>query len=114
MFATVGQFLALVKGDGVAILQPQPMSLGRVAPTQAVAAANGARIAPHQSGDPVAILTRLQLAAAAPNFLIQEHFDPFNEDWAADLGSSAPHVDPTAGHLVTDRAGKSRNLTQPL
>jgi galactonate dehydratase len=102
MFDTVGQFLTLVKGGGVAVLQPEPMSLGGITPTLAVAAiaaADGAWIAPHQSGGPVATVTCLQLAAAVPNFLIQEHFDPFNEDWTSNLVTWVPELDPTNGHL---------------
>jgi galactonate dehydratase len=102
MFDTVGQFFTLVKGGGVAVLQPEPMSLGGITPSLAVAAigaADGAWIAPHQSGGPVATATCLQLAAAVPNFLIQEHFDPFNEDWTADLVSWTPRLDPQTGHL---------------
>jgi galactonate dehydratase len=107
MFDTVGQFLTLVKGGGVAILQPEPMSLGGITPTLAVAAiaaADGSWIAPHQSGGPVATATCLQLAATVPNFLIQEHFDPFNEDWTADLVSWAPRLDPANGHLDLPQA----------
>jgi galactonate dehydratase len=102
MFDTVGQFFTLVKGGGVAVLQPEPMSLGGITPSLAVAAigaADGAWIAPHQSGGPVATATCLQLAAAVPNFLIQEHFDPFNEDWTADLVSWTPRLDPQTGHV---------------
>ncbi|MBV9701846.1 MAG: mandelate racemase/muconate lactonizing enzyme family protein, partial [Methylobacteriaceae bacterium] len=41
----------------------------------------------------------LQLAAAVPNFLIQEHFDAFNDDWARDLVTWNPRIDPQTGHL---------------
>ena len=107
MFDTVGQFLTLVKGGGVAILQPEPMSLGGITPSLAVAAigaADGLWIAPHQSGGPVATVTCLQLAAAVPNFLIQEHFEPFNEEWTADLVTWIPRLDPTTGHLNLPQA----------
>lgn len=107
MFDTVGQFFTLVKGGGVAVLQPEPMSLGGITPSLAVAAigaADGAWIAPHQSGGPVATATCLQLAAAVPNFLIQEHFDPFNEDWTADLVSWTPRLDQQTGHLELPQA----------
>ena len=54
---------------------------------------------PHQSGGPVATAVCLQLAAAVPNFLIQEHFDAFNEPWTRDLVTWHPTIDPTNGHL---------------
>lgn len=102
MFDTAGQFFTLLAGGGVSILQPEPMSLGGIQPTLGVAAladAAGAWIAPHQSGGPVATVVCLQLAAAVPNFLIQEHFDLFNEPWTRELVSWAPTLDPATGHL---------------
>lgn len=102
MFDTVGQFFTLVKGGGVSILQPEPMSLGGIGPTRAVAnlaAAAGSWIAPHQSGGPVASAVCLQLAATVPNFLIQEHFDAFNEPWTRELVTWSPTIDPATGHL---------------
>ena len=82
MYDTVGQFYTLAAGGGVNIFQPEPMSLGGIANTLAVAnlaLAHGSYIAPHQSGGPVATAVCLQLAACVPNFLIQEHFDAFND-----------------------------------
>lgn len=101
-FHTPGQFLSLLKSGGVSILQPEPMSLGGLLPTVAVAsmaAADGAWIAPHQSGGPVATAVCLQLAAFVPNFLIQEHFDPFNEPWTRDLVTWTPRLDSATGEL---------------
>jgi galactonate dehydratase len=101
-FHTPGQFLSLVKSGGVSILQPEPMSLGGLLPAAAVAemaAADGAWVAPHQSGGPVATAVCLQLAAFVPNFLIQEHFDPFNEPWTRALVSWAPELDAATGEL---------------
>jgi galactonate dehydratase len=79
------------------------MSLGGIRNTLAVAdlaAAHGSWIAPHQSGGPVATAVCLQLAACVPNFLIQEHFDPFNEPWTKDLATWTPTLDPKTGHLT--------------
>jgi galactonate dehydratase len=78
------------------------MSLGGIANTIAVAniaRANGAWLAPHQSGGPVATAVCLQLAACVPNFLIQEHFDPFNDAWTRDLVTWHPTINPENGHL---------------
>ncbi|MCO5083141.1 MAG: mandelate racemase/muconate lactonizing enzyme family protein [Rhizobiaceae bacterium] len=102
MYDTVGQFYALAEGGGVNIFQPEPMSLGGIAPTMQVAAiafGHGSVIAPHQSGGPVATAVCLQLAAAVPNFLIQEHFDAFNDPWTRDLVTWHPTVNPDNGHL---------------
>ena len=98
----IGRFETLARGGHVSIWQPEPMSLGGITNTIAVANlahANGAWIAPHQSGGPVATAVCLQLAAAIPNFLIQEHFDAFNEPWTQDLVIGFNKIDPETGHL---------------
>lgn len=102
MYDTVGQFFTLAEGGDVNIFQPEPMSLGGIANTLAVAdiaLGHGSYIAPHQSGGPVASATCLQLAACVPNFLIQEHFDAFNEPWTRDLVTWHPTIDRKTGHL---------------
>ena len=102
MYDTVGQFFTLAEGGGVNIFQPEPMSLGGIVNTLAVAdlaLAHGSYIAPHQSGGPVATAVCLQLAACVPNFLIQEHFDAFNEPWTRDLVTWHPAIDRKNGHL---------------
>jgi galactonate dehydratase len=107
MYDTVGQFFTLAEGGGVNIFQPEPMSLGGIANTLAVAdvaLAHGSYIAPHQSGGPVATAVCLQLAACVPNFLIQEHFDAFNEPWTRDLVTWHPAIDPENGHLSLPEA----------
>ena len=107
MYDTVGQFYALAAGGGVNIFQPEPMSLGGIGPSMQVAslaAAHGSWIAPHQSGGPVATAVCLQLAAAVPNFLIQEHFDAFNLPWTRELVTWHPEVDPATGHLSLPEA----------
>jgi galactonate dehydratase len=101
-FHMPGQFFTLAREGGVSIWQPEPMSLGGFGSTLVVAnlaATAGAWIAPHQSGGPVATALCLQLAACVPNFLIQEHFDPFNEPWTADLVTWRPTLDADTGHL---------------
>ncbi len=101
-FDKVGDFETLARAGHVSIYQPEPMSLGGITNTIAVAniaQANGAWIAPHQSGGPVATAVCLQLAAVIPNFLIQEHFDAFNEPWTRELVTWAPQVDASTGHL---------------
>jgi galactonate dehydratase len=102
MYDTIGQFYTLAAGGGVNIFQPEPMSLGGILPTLAVAhlaEAHGSWIAPHQSGGPVATAVCLQLAACVPNFLIQENFDYFNDPWTRDLVTWTPALDPATGHF---------------
>ena len=107
MYDTVGQFFTLAADGGVNIFQPEPMSLGGITNTLAVAnlaMAHGSWIAPHQSGGPVATAVCLQIAAVVPNFLIQEHFDAFNEPWTRELVSWHPTIDPANGHLSLPQA----------
>jgi galactonate dehydratase len=102
MYDTVGQFFTLAEDGGVNIFQPEPMSLGGITNTLAVASlamAHGSLIAPHQSGGPIATAVCLQIAAVVPNFLIQEHFDAFNDPWTRDLVTWSPAIDPADGHL---------------
>jgi galactonate dehydratase len=118
MYDTIGQFFTLAEGGGVNIFQPEPMSLGGIVNTLAVAnlaLAHGSYIAPHQSGGPVATAVCLQLAACVPNFLIQEHFDAFNEPWTRELISWAPTINPTNGHLsLPDTPGLGVELNEAV
>jgi len=101
-FDKVGQFATLASSGGVSIWQPEPMSLGGILNTIAVAnlaEANGCWIAPHQSGGPVETVVCLQLAACIPNFLILEYFDPFNEPWTQNLVTWQPVINLDNGHL---------------
>jgi galactonate dehydratase len=107
MYDSFGQFFTLAAGGGVNIFQPEPMSLGGITNTLAVAnlaLAHGSWIAPHQSGGPVATAVCLQLAACVPNFLIQENFDAFNEPWAHELVTWEPAINPENGHLSLPEA----------
>src|SRR5690606_38940262 len=102
MYDTVGQFYSLAAGGGANIFQPEPMSLGGIGPSMQVAnlaLAHGSFIAPHQSGGPVATAVCRQVAAAAPNFLIQELFDAFNDAWTFELVTWRPTVDPKNGRV---------------
>ena len=116
-FDKIGQFETLARGGGVSIWQPEPMSLGGITNTIAVAniaRANNAWIAPHQSGGPVATATCLQLAACVPNFLIQEHFDATNEPWTRDLVTWHPNINKDNGHLsLPDQPGLGIDLNLP-
>jgi galactonate dehydratase len=53
----------------------------------------------------------LQLAACVPNFLIQEHFDPFNDPWTRNLVTWRPTIHPEDGHLsLPDAPGLGLDL----
>ena len=114
MYDTVGQFYTLASGGSVNIFQPEPMSLGGIGNTLAVAhlaQAHGSFVAPHQSGGPVATAVCLQLAACVQNFLIQEHFGSFNDPWTRDLVTWNPVLDPANGHLsLPDAPGLGLDL----
>jgi galactonate dehydratase len=117
-FHTTGQFFTLAAAGDVSIWQPEPMSLGGIGPTLAVAGlarSTGAWLAPHQSGGPVATAVCLQLAAAIPDFLIQEHFDPFNEPWTRELVTWRPEIDAATGHLsLPDAPGIGLDLVDDV
>ncbi|MBL8154020.1 MAG: mandelate racemase/muconate lactonizing enzyme family protein [Anaerolineae bacterium] len=117
-FDKVGKFFTLAVGGGISIWQPEPMSLGGIRNTLAVAhiaEANGAWIAPHQSGGPVATAVCLQLAACVPNYLIQEYFDAFNEPWTVDLVTWNPTINPDNGHLsLPDAPGLGIDLNMDV
>lgn len=117
-FDKIGRFETLAAGGGVSIWQPEPMSLGGISNTLAVASiarANNAVIAPHQSGGPIATAICLQLAACVPNFLIQEHFDAFNEPWMKELVTWQPDILAETGHLtIPDGPGLGVDLNIDL
>ena len=71
-FDKIGKFFTLAEGGGVSIWQPEPMSLGGIMNTIAVAhlaEANGAWIAPHQSGGPVATAVCLFAISASATIM---------------------------------------------
>jgi galactonate dehydratase len=116
-FHLVGQFFTLAHDGGVSIWQPEPMGLGGLGPTLAVvglAETAGAWIAPHQSGGPIATALCLQLAACVPHFLIQEHFDPFNDPWTRELVTWTPTLDADGLLSVPDAPGLGLDLVDEV
>ncbi len=74
--STAFEFQRLLEEDAVSVVQPDPGSCGGI--TECVKIMNlcqvhYAEIAPHVSSGPIVTAAALQIAAAAPNFLMQEN-----------------------------------------
>ena len=107
-FHTLGEFAELAAAGGVAYWQPEAAHLGGLLPLKQVAAlaeANDSVLAPHQAGGPVATAVCLNLAACTNNHLIQEFFDPFNEDWERDIVTWSPELDEDGCIPIPQRPG---------
>ena len=107
-FHTLGEFAELAAAGGVAFWQPEAAHLGGLGPLKQVAAlaeANDSVLAPHQAGGPVATAVCLTLAACTNNHLIQEFFDPFNEEWERDIVSWSPALDADGYLPIPDAPG---------
>jgi galactonate dehydratase len=100
-------FAELLRHDVVSIVQPDPLYVGGLWTTRAVATlaeAHDAVIAPHSAQGPICGAACLQIAGCTPNFYIQESFDEFNEGWTHEIVQPAPV--PVAGHLpIPDAPG---------
>jgi galactonate dehydratase len=84
-FTSIGQFADLLSHDAVHILQPEPLNVGGLWKTRAVASmadAHLAVVAPHNAQGPVCSAMSVQLGACIPNFYVQESFDEFNAEWS--------------------------------
>lgn len=95
-FHTLGEFVELAEAGGVAYWQPEAAHLGGLFPLRQVATlaeANDSVIAPHQAGGPVATAVCLTIAACTNNHVIQEFFDPFNEEWEREIVTWSPELD---------------------
>jgi galactonate dehydratase len=85
---SMAQFAELLSHDAVHILQPEPLFLGGLWRTRAVASmadAHYAVVAPHNAQGPVCAAISAQLAGCVPNFYIQESFDEFNAGWSQEI-----------------------------
>lgn len=77
------------------IIQPDITHFGGLLETKKLAAwaeTYYTLIAPHNVGGPVSTAAALHLAAATPNFKIQEHFNDFAEDWVKTAAPGNPEV----------------------
>jgi galactonate dehydratase len=103
-FHTLGEFAALLHG-GVSIVQPELLNVGgllQLGKVAALAEAYGAFVAPHNAQSPFTTVANLQLAAAAPNVLIQECFDDFLVPWSREVLNGTARIE--QGYLVVSDA----------
>jgi galactonate dehydratase len=84
---TLPEFSSML-GQPIAVAQPEILALGGLWPTiKAAALAEAAKVAvaPHNAQSPFMTIVNMHLAAVTPNFMVLECFDPFLDDWAAEL-----------------------------
>ena len=99
-FNRLGQFMQLLAGRAVDIVQPETLSVGGIGGARkaaALAEAAEAFVALHQAQSPYNTAINAHLHASIPNFLIQECFDDFLEPWTRELMRGVPRV--KAGYL---------------
>jgi galactonate dehydratase len=87
---------AALASGAVAVLQPDVIHVGGIAPLLAVSSAAEAAfvsLAPHNASGPVATAATLQIAALSPTLLIQEMFAPLDAPWREHVGRPAIEVD---------------------
>ena len=115
MYDTVGQFFTLAERRRRQHLPARADVARRHRPTRCRWPISRRRMAatsrPHQSGGPVATAVCLQLAACVPNFLIQEHFDAFNEPWTQRPRHLAPDDRPGERPPVAARRARASAST---
>ena len=89
------EFRELFELQAADIVQPDLTMCGGIAETRRIAAwaeAYYMLVAPHNVGGPVATAAALHLAAATPNFKIQEHFNDFGEEYVKAAAPGNPEV----------------------
>jgi galactonate dehydratase len=89
------QFAELLRHDVISIIQPEPLNVGGLFAARKIADladAHFAMIAPHSAQGPICSAACVHLNASAPNFLIHEIFDEFNEAWERDIVTSPVEV----------------------
>lgn len=99
-FNRLGQFLELLAGRAVDIVQPETLGIGGVGgalKAAAIAEAAEAFVALHQAQSPYNTAINAHIHASIPNFLIQECFDDFLEPWVHEIMQGVPRV--KAGYL---------------
>ena len=111
--SSVQQFAELLSHHAVDILQPEPLSLGGLAPTKVVAGmaeAHYGMLAPHNAQGPVCSMISLHLGASTPNFYYLEAFEDFNEPWTRQIVVDDPFVVSGGYVAVNHRPGLGIDL----
>jgi galactonate dehydratase len=88
-------FLDVFRERAVDIIQPDVCHAGGLAETRKIAAMAEAHympVAPHNACSSVGTMASIHLAAATPNFKIQETFDDMVEPWVRDAVIGRPEV----------------------
>ena len=99
-FNRLSQFLELLAGRAVDIVQPETLGIGGIGGARkaaAIAEAAEAFVALHQAQSPYNTAINAHINASIPNFLIQECFDDFLEPWVHEIMQGVPQV--KAGYL---------------
>lgn len=94
-FDRLSQFMDLLAGRSIDIVQPETLKIGGVAGARkaaALAEAAEAFVALHQAQSPLNTALNAHIHASIPNFLIQECFDDFLEPWAREIMRGVPRV----------------------
>lgn len=115
-FTTQREFASLLKHEVIDVLLPETIDLGGVWATREVcslASAHNAVIAIHNARGPICTTVNCHLDLTLTNFLIQEFFDDFNEDWTRALVRGTPEF--KDGYLyVSDRPGFGFELDEEI
>jgi galactonate dehydratase len=104
-FNRLSQFVDLLAGRAVDIVQPETLNIGGVGGARkaaALAEASEAFVALHQAQSPFNTALNAHIHASIPNFLIQECFDDFLEPWSREIMRGVPRV--KAGYLEASDA----------
>ncbi|HEX2035225.1 MAG TPA: mandelate racemase/muconate lactonizing enzyme family protein [Chloroflexota bacterium] len=104
-------FYELIKQEAVDILQPDICNAGGITELKKIAAIAEAQhlaLAPHNTNSPIGTVASFHLAAAIPNFLIQEYHAEFYEPWFFDLCPDQPR---RTGSHVPLPAGPGLGIT---
>jgi galactonate dehydratase len=98
---------ALLAGNEIGVLQPDPIHVGGILEAKKIAAIADAAYTPvsfHNPFGPVATAAALQLDACTTNFIMQESFCEYSPAWRFDLVEHPPRPR-DGGYDVSSRPG---------
>lgn len=94
-FTTLQAFADLLACGRIDVIQPEYIELGgvsRLVQAAAVAEAHQATIAPHNARSPLSTAVNVHVDTATRNVFLQETFNDFHVDWAAEIFEGLPGV----------------------